>query len=78
MSAMSGLMFRTAKEHLAGLAEANAFEIEELRRTPAHVKVHQLWSLMTSADIFETEAEREASVSEIRRRWLRLYQCLGV
>lgn len=69
---------KTVKDYLAGLAEANAFEIEELRRTPIEVKLRQLWALMSSPDLYESETQRDASVSEIRKRWLRLYKSLGV
>lgn len=65
------------RDHLAGLAEANAFEVEELRRTPVELKLRQLWSLMTSADLFESDAAREAGVNEVRQRWVRLYRALG-
>lgn len=61
------------REYLAGLALANEFEIEELRRAPVELKLRQLWSLMRSADLFEDEAEREAEVRKVRERWARLY-----
>lgn len=74
---MSDITPKTVQDHLEGLAEANAFEVEELRRAPVELKLRQLWSLMKSADLFERESEREAGVSEVRQRWLRLYQHFG-
>jgi hypothetical protein len=55
---------------------ANQFELEELRRTPIEVKVRQLWSLMTSADAFGNEEDREKEVREVRERWSKLHQAL--
>lgn len=52
--------------------KVNAFEIEELRATPVEVKLRQLWTLMSAADLFETPAEREAGVAEVRERWRRI------
>lgn len=50
------------------------FEIEALRRTPIEVKVRQLRSLMTSADAFGSNEDREIEVREVRERWLKLHQ----
>lgn len=64
------------RAYLAKLALANQFELEELRRTPVEVKVRQLWSLMTSADIFDANEDRETEVRRVRERWLKLHQAL--
>jgi hypothetical protein len=65
-----------ARDYLARLTLANECEIEELRKAPVDLKLRQLWSLMTSADLFEDDAAREADVREVRERWARLYQAL--
>jgi hypothetical protein len=65
---------KSARDYLAGLELAGVFEVEELRRTPVELKIRQIWSLMTSADLFEDDSEREASVTEIRERWRRIRQ----
>ncbi len=66
------------RDYLAGLALANEFEIEELRKAPVELKLRQLWALMRSADLFADEAEREAEVRKVRERWARLYRALHV
>lgn len=63
---MSGVTSKAVREYLAGLERAGAFEVEELRRAPIELKLRQIWSLMTSADLLEKSAEREAGVSEVR------------
>ncbi|MGB6451799.1 MAG: hypothetical protein WBE92_13685 [Steroidobacteraceae bacterium] len=68
---------KEVRGYLAGLAQADAFEIEELRHASTELKLRQLWSLMTSADLFESAAEREAGVSEVRERWSRIHQARG-
>lgn len=67
---------QAVRAYLAGLEQANAFEIEELRRTPAELKVRQVWALMSCADILENPAERQASVAAVRERWRRIRQAL--
>jgi hypothetical protein len=62
------------RDYLAGLALANQYEIEELRKTPVETKLRQIWALMGSAELFEDHALREAEVREVRRRWALLYQ----
>lgn len=74
---VSGVTPKAVREHLAGLQQADAFEVEELRRTPVEVKLRQIWSLMTSADLLEKSAEREAGVTEVRERWRRLRQAFA-
>ena len=64
------------RAYLSGLALASQFEIEELRKAPVDLKLRQTWALMTSADLFEDEARREAEVRQVRDRWDRLYQAL--
>ena len=64
------------RDYLARLALANKFEIEELRKAPVELKLRQLWSLMTSTDLFESEAQREVEVCKVRERWERLWQAL--
>lgn len=68
---------KSIREYLAGLERAGAFEIEELRRAPMELKLRQIWSLMTSADLLEDAAEREATVTEIRERWRRIRQAIA-
>lgn len=74
---VSGVTPKAVREYLAGLQQADAFEVEELRRTPVEVKLRQIWSLMTSADLLEKSAEREAGVTEVRERWRRLRQAFA-
>jgi len=74
---MSGMSPKAVREYLAGLERAGMFEVEELRRTPLELKLQQIWSLMTSADLLERSAEREAGVSEIRERWRRIHQAFA-
>jgi hypothetical protein len=69
-----GITPKTVRAYLAGLEQASAFEIDELRRTPAELKLRQIWSLMTSVDLLEVSAEREAEVAEVRDRWRRIRQ----
>ena len=67
-----------ARAYLAGLALANEFEIEELRRAPVELKLRQLWALMTSAHLFADDSGYEAQArDEVRRRWFRLHQSQG-
>lgn len=63
---------KSVREYLEGFRTANAFEIEELRRTPVEVKLQRLWAMMSSYEIFETAEEREAGVAEVRERWRRI------
>jgi hypothetical protein len=67
---------KAVRAYLAGLKQAGSFEIEELRRTPIDLKLRQIWSLMTSADLLEDPAEREARVAEVRGRWQQIRQAL--
>ncbi|MGQ0833359.1 MAG: hypothetical protein ACT4O5_00305 [Gammaproteobacteria bacterium] len=62
------------RDYLAGLALANQFEVEELRKAPIELKLQQLWSLMTSAHLFEDETQRESEARKVRERWARLYE----
>ena len=64
------------REYLAGLRTANAFEIEELRSASPEFKLRQLWSLMSSAQLFQSDASREVDVLKVRERWARIYQTL--
>ena len=66
---VTGVTPQAVRAYLAGLEQASAFEIAELRRTPPELKVRQIWSLMSCADVLEDPAEREASVAEVRDRW---------
>ena len=72
--AVSGIDSKSIRDYLAGLELAGVFEVEELRRTPVELKLRQIWSLMTSADLRESDAEREAGVIEVRDRWRRIRQ----
>jgi len=69
---MNSVNPRSVREYLAGLELADAFEVEELRRTPVELKLRQIWSLMTSADLLEDHVAREAGVAEVRERWQRI------
>jgi hypothetical protein len=64
------------RDYLAGLALANEFEIEELRKASAETKLRQLWALMKAAPLFEDTAQREAEAHGVRQRWDRLYRAL--
>lgn len=75
---MSSPTTSEVRQHLAGLALANEFEVAELRRAPIELKLRQLWALMRSADLFEDPAQREADVARIRERWDRLCRALNV
>ncbi|MGH8263643.1 MAG: hypothetical protein ACRET4_09195 [Steroidobacteraceae bacterium] len=55
---------------------AEAFEIEELRKAPVELKLLQLWSLMTAADLFDDGAARDGEVLMVRERWARLHQAI--
>lgn len=57
-------------------AVVEAFELEELRRTPMEKKLMQLCSLMASRNLFAADPERESGVLEVRGRWARLRQVL--
>jgi hypothetical protein len=71
---VNGVTPKAIRAYLAGLEQASAFEIEELRRTPVELKLRQIWSLMTSADLLEDGAERETSVAKVRDRWRHIRQ----
>jgi hypothetical protein len=71
---MNNVNPKSVRDYLAGLELAGVFEIEELRCIPMDVKLRQIWSLMTSASLLETDAEREAGVNEVRERWRRIRQ----
>ena len=66
-----------ARAYLAGLKLANAFEIEELRRTPAELKLRQLSSLISAAVLFENDPQREAGLAQVRERWRLIRQALA-
>lgn len=65
---------KSVRDYLAGLELAGAFEVEELRRTPMELKLRQIWSLMTSADLLQADTEREAGITEVGERWRRIRQ----
>lgn len=71
---VAGVNPKSVRDYLAGLELAGVFEIEELRRTPIELKLRQIWSFMTSTDLLEDDAERDASVTEVRERWRRIRQ----
>jgi len=48
---------------LARSIVAEAFELEELRRTPMETKLMQLCALMASRDLFAEDPEREKGVA---------------
>ena len=53
-------------------ATVEAFQLEELRRTPMETKLLQLAALMASRDSFAYDAERDKGVLEVRKRWAQL------
>lgn len=53
-----------------------AFELEELRRTPMATKLLKLASLMASRNLFAPDPERESGVLDVRNRWARLREVL--
>jgi len=74
---VNGVDPKSIRDYLAGLELAGMFEVEELRRTPVDLKLRQIWSLMTSASLRESDAEREAGVTEVRDRWRRIRQAFA-
>ena len=64
------------RRHLAGLALANEFEIEELRKAPVELKLRQLWAMMAAPGLVENEMQRQAEEHTVRERWARLYRAL--
>jgi len=58
-------------------AAAEAFELEELRRTPMNTKLLQLAALMTSRDLFADDPQRNAEVLAVRERWAQLRLALN-
>lgn len=74
---MNGVDAKSVRDYLAGLELAGAFEVEELRSTPVALKLRQIWSLMTSADLLEDGVAREAGVIEVRERWQRIRQAFA-
>jgi hypothetical protein len=74
---VNGVDPKSVRDYLAGLELAGAFEVEELRRTPMELKLRQIWTLMTSADLLEDDAAREAGVTEVRDRWRRIRQAFA-
>jgi hypothetical protein len=65
-----------ARAYAERWAVVEAFELEELRRTPIETKLLQLAALMASRDLFAHDPEREKGVLEVRDRWSRLRQLL--
>jgi hypothetical protein len=65
---------KSVRDYLSGLELAGTFEVEELRRAPIELKLRQIWSLMTSADLLADDASREAGVNEVRERWRHIRQ----
>ena len=64
------------RRYLAGLALANEYEIEELRKAPLELKLRQLWALMSAAHLMEHDMQREAGARAVADRWARLYRAL--
>lgn len=58
--------------------EVNAFEREELRRTPTEQKLKQLAALMASIKVFGRINTLSKGESEIRERWNRLRKAYNV
>ena len=65
-----------AKAYADRWALMEAFELEELRRTPMEKKLLQLCALVASRHLFAQDPDREHDVIEVRQRWLRLRQVL--
>jgi hypothetical protein len=75
---MTSISSEQARAYFEGLALANAFEIEELRKTSVEMKLRQLWALMSCAHLFEDVSRGEARArDDVRRRWVRLYKTQG-
>jgi hypothetical protein len=53
-------------------AALEAFQLEELRRTPMKTRLLQLAALMASRDLFAYDAQRDQGVLEVRNRWAQL------
>jgi hypothetical protein len=73
---MAAITPEEARAYADRWAAAEAFELEELRRTPMEQKLMQLCALMASRDLFADDPERENGVVEVRERWARLRQVL--
>ncbi len=73
---MSAITPEEARAYADRWAVAEAFELEELRRTPMEKKLMQLCALMASRHLFADDPEREKGVIEVRERWARLRQVL--
>jgi hypothetical protein len=61
-----------ARAYTERWAAIEAFQLEELRRTPMETKLLQLVALMASRDLFAYDAERDKGVLEVRKRWAQL------
>ncbi|HZU38373.1 MAG TPA: hypothetical protein VFA18_20780 [Gemmataceae bacterium] len=53
-------------------------ERDELRRTPAEIKLRQLAALMASVDTFGWREALSGEEDIVRQRWQRLRRCYGV
>ncbi len=69
---MVKITLEEARAYTDRWAAVEAFQLEELRRTPMETKLLQLAALMASRDLFAYHAERDKGVLEVRKRWARL------
>jgi hypothetical protein len=67
-----------AKAWKARWERVNAAEREELRATPPEVRLRQLGTLMEWARVFGWTDALTAGEQEVRARWKRLREALGV
>ena len=74
---MTSITRAQAQAYLKRWAEVEAFEAEELRRTPMEVKLRQLSALMASRSLFPADPTREKGVKQVRRHWAKLRKALG-
>jgi hypothetical protein len=69
---MAKITLEEARAYTDRWAAVDAFQLEELRRTPMETKLLQLAALMASRDLFAHDTERDKGVLEVRRRWTQL------
>jgi hypothetical protein len=69
---MVKITLEEARAYTDRWAAVEAFQLEELRRTPMETKLLQLAALMASRDLFAYDAERDKVALEVRKRWARL------
>jgi len=74
---LAQLATRSAQVFIAGSGNADiepsdaADIFKHLRTASKGIVAVQLWTMMTSAGLFENDTQREAGVLEVRERWTR-------